>query len=75
MFDNSGYMIRLIDMLRSLTLATIVCLLPTCTFAVRSAKKRKAHPIAKAKLQAPAPGARSLRAKNRRHSFRSHGGR
>src|ERR1039457_1817371 len=50
-------------MLRGLTLAMIVCLLPTCTFAARSAKKRKAHPIAKAKPQAPVPGSRTVRAK------------
>jgi cell division protein FtsI/penicillin-binding protein 2 len=50
-------------MLRGLTLAMVLCLLPTSTFAVRSAKKRKAQPAAKAKPQAPAPGPRSLRVK------------
>jgi len=47
-------------MLRGLTLAMILCLLPPYAFAARIAKKRKAHPVAKAK---PAAGPKSPVAK------------
>ncbi len=57
-------------MLRGLTLALLICLVAPCTFAVKSTKKRKAQPAAKAKprllastLRPPAPSPRPLRPK------------
>jgi penicillin-binding protein 2 len=60
-------------MLRGLTLIMLLCLLPPCTFAVRSTKKRKAHPAAKTepkarlaatvKPQPPAPSPQPRRSK------------
>jgi cell division protein FtsI/penicillin-binding protein 2 len=38
--------------MRGLTLILLLCLLPPCTFAVRSTKKRKAQPAAKTKPKA-----------------------
>jgi cell division protein FtsI/penicillin-binding protein 2 len=40
-------------MQRGLILLVLLCLLAPCTFAVRSTKKRKPHPVIKAKPQSP----------------------
>jgi cell division protein FtsI/penicillin-binding protein 2 len=57
-------------MLRALTLFVLLCLLPPCTFAVRTAKKHKPHPSVKSKPQ-PASKTAIAKPKPKPRSFAS----